>query len=78
MNRINLKQQIFLQKFKATNVLGGLWNWLIPSAGRKINKYCTLILLLVNSRALDMIIITTINGQFCKMLLLTANWTVLA
>lgn len=78
MSGINLKQQLVLQKFKATNVLGGLWNWLIPSVGRKINRYCALILLFVNSRALDMIIITTINGQLHKMLLLTANWTGLA
>lgn len=71
MNKINLKQQIFLQKCTATYVLGGLWNWLIPSAERKTNRYCTVILLLVNSRDLDMIIITTRNGQLCKMLLLT-------
>lgn len=62
MNKINLKQQIFLQKFTATHVLedyGIDWSF----AGRKTNRYCTLILLLLNSRALDMIIITTINGQ---------------
>lgn len=32
----------------------------------------------VNSRALDMIIMMTIKGKLCKMLLLTANWIVQA
>lgn len=45
---------------------------------RRKNRYCTLILFLVDSTALEMIIIATIKSKICKMLLLAADWALVA